>query len=173
MIRAIRHYRALGAGCGFLLLVAGLTATYWWLYKLAPIRHLADPEWLVEHSETARWKEEQRNYQRIGSSPDICFRGDRIGFYGGKEWFLWLVGQIRKPQFRHCGCTDYALALMANRYLPSWAGWIEANRGRSQEEWIRDGFLAYGVTVHLPPESDDLVPMPFRNWQEKENRNNV
>lgn len=96
----------------------------------------------------------------MGSSPDLCFRGDRIGFYGDKEWFLWLDERIRSPEnFRHCGCTEYALALMANRHVTAWAKWTDANRNRSQEEWIRDGFLDYGVTVHLPPTSDDTLPL--------------
>jgi hypothetical protein len=48
---------------------------------------------------------------------------------------------------------------MANRDPASWAQWTEANRGRSQEEWIRDGFLDHGVTVHLPPSADDTLPL--------------
>ncbi|HBO44572.1 MAG TPA: hypothetical protein DD670_11680 [Planctomycetaceae bacterium] len=160
MIRRRRSFRFLLAVCGLLLLAAGLIAAYWWLYKLAPMRRLADPEWLAEHSEAARWEEEQKDYRRMGSSPDLFFQGDRIGYYGDKEWFLWLEEQIRSPgEFRHCGCTNHALALMANRHLSSWEQWTTANRERSQEEWIRDGFLDYGVTVHLPPEPEDTVPL--------------
>ncbi len=72
---------------------------------------------------------------------------------------MWLEEQIRNPQFRHCGCTEYALALMANQHTTAWDQWTEANRGHSQEEWIRDGFLRYGIKVHLPPERDDTVPL--------------
>ena len=56
-------------------------------------------------------------------------------------------------------CTEYALALMANEHTTAWDQWTEANRGHSQEEWIRDGFLRYGIKVHLPPERDDTVPL--------------
>jgi len=142
------------------LLGAGLIGAYWWLYKVAPARHLVDPEWLAAHSEEARWAEEQKDYRRRGTSPDLCFRGDRIGFYGGKDWFLWLDRQIRNPgEFRHCGCTEYALSLMTNQETVSWKEWADANRERSQEEWIRDGFVHYGVGVHLPPRPDDAVPL--------------
>jgi hypothetical protein len=145
---------------GFLLVAAGLWAAYWWYYKLVPMRHLADPKWRAAHSESARWAEEQKNYTRTGASPDLCFRGDQIGFYGNKQWFLWLDERIRNPQgFRHCGCTEYALALMTNRHVDSWARWTDANRHRSQEEWIKDGFLDYGVTVHLPPAPDDTLAL--------------
>jgi hypothetical protein len=160
MTHANRHFRFALASGGFVLVAAGLAAAYWWHYKLAPMRHLADPAWLAAHSEAARWEEEQRDYRRLGSSPDLCFRGDRVGFYGDSQWFLWLDERIRNPgSFRHCGCTDYALALMANRHSASWAQWTDANRERSQEEWIRDGFLEYGVTAHLPPTSADTLPL--------------
>lgn len=160
MTRAKRYSRFALVTLGCLLVAAGSAAGYWWHYKLAPLRHLADPVWLAAHSEAARWEEEQNNYRRLGSSPDLCFRGDRIGFYGDKQWFLWLDERIRSPErFRHCGCTEYALALMTNHHVDSWAQWTDAHRGSSQEEWIRDGFLAYGVTVHFPPTPDDTVPL--------------
>lgn len=143
-----------------MIVAAGLLAAYWWYYKLAPGRHLTSPTWLASHSELARWQEEQKDYRRMGSSPDVCFRGDSIGFYGGKEWFLWLESKIRNSdRFRHCGCTEYALSLMANRQAASWSQWTDANHHRSQEEWIQDGFRDYGVTVHLPPTPDDSLPL--------------
>ena len=158
MKRGKRHTRFVLTGVGILLVASGLLVAYWWHYRLAPMRRLADPSWLAAHSESARWKEEQKDYRRMGSSPDLCFRGDRIGYYGDKQWFLWLEEQIRNPEsFRHCGCTEFALALMANRYDSSWEQWADANRGRSQEEWIRDGFLDFGATVHLPPTPDDTL----------------
>lgn len=145
---------------GLLVLSAGLAVGYGWLYKLSPMRRLTDPVWCAQHSEAARWAEEQKDYRRMGRAPDLCFLGDRIGFYGNKEWFLWLVEQARHPdRFRVCGCTEYALALMANRHIGSWAVWAEGNRGHSQEEWIREGFLAQGVMVHLPPQPDDTLPL--------------
>lgn len=145
---------------GALFLSGGLTVGYWWLYKLAPMRHLIDPVWCARHSEAARWVEEQADYRRMGSSPDLCFRGDRIGFYGDKDWFLWLAERVRRPgKFRVCGCTEYALALTVNRHVSRWGEWADANRNRSQEEWIRDGFLDYGVMVHLPLQSEDTLPL--------------
>jgi hypothetical protein len=38
---------------------------------------------------------------------------------------------------------------MTNQRVRSWEEWTEANSTRSQEEWIKDGFLEYGVTVHI------------------------
>ena len=124
------------------------------------MRHLADSKWLETHSEKARWLEEQKDYERMGSSPDLEFRGDRIGYYGDKKWFLWLEKKATADKsFRVCGCTETALALMANQDVGSWEEWTKTNRNRTQEEWIRDGFSEYGVSVHLPPDASDVEPL--------------
>jgi hypothetical protein len=124
------------------------------------MRHLADSKWLETHTEKARWLEEQKDYKRMGSSPDLEFRGDRIGYYGDKKWFLWLEDKATTdPSFRVCGCTETALALMSNQHVDSWEAWMKTNRNRTQEEWIRDGFSKYGVSAHLPPEAGDVEPL--------------
>jgi hypothetical protein len=144
---------------GALLVVASCAAAYWWFYKLAPMRHLADPRWCDAHSEKSRWLEEQEDYTRMGTSPDLCWRGDRIGHYGDKHWLLWLVDRTNHKDFFVCGCTRGALALMSNHGVESWDQWAQANESKTQEEWIRDGFAKYGLTVHLPPSPDDTEPL--------------
>lgn len=145
---------------GVLFVIAAMVAAYFWFYKIAPIRHLADRSWLQSHSEQSRWIEEQRDYERMNSSPDLEFRGDRIGYYGDKHWFLWLEKNVATDKrFRVCGCTETALALMANLYTNSWDDWLKSNQNKTQEEWIRDGFARYGVLVHLPPNEKDVEPL--------------
>jgi hypothetical protein len=145
---------------GVLLVVAGLVVAYFWFYKLAPMRHLADSKWLENHSEKARWLEEQKDYERMEASPDLEFRGDRIGYYGDKKWLLWLESKATTDKtFRVCGCTETALALMSNQHVDSWEGWMKTNQNRTQEEWIRDGFSKYGVSAHLPPDANDIEPL--------------
>jgi hypothetical protein len=143
-----------------ILLIAGLVLAYFWFYMLAPMRHLADPNWIENHTENARWQEEQKDYERMGSSPDLEFRGDRIGYYGDKKWFLWLEDKATTDKsFRVCGCTETALALMSNQHSESWEEWMRTNRGRTQEEWIRDGFAMFGISAHLPPDGSDVEPL--------------
>jgi hypothetical protein len=145
---------------GVLLVIAGLVVAYLWFYKLAPMRHLADSKWLETHSEKSRWLEEQKDYERMGSSPDLEFRGDRIGYYGNKEWFLWLEGKATTDKkFRVCGCTETAMALMSNQHADSWEEWTQTNKSRTQEEWIQAGFTKYGVSDHLPPNPSDTGPL--------------
>ena len=136
-----RHAAFLHRVFGCLLIGAGVYAAYWWSYKLAPVRRLADPEWRAAHSARARWQEEQKKYIRLSASPDLCFAGDMIGYYGDKEWCLWLIDMMHGGgHFRVCGCTETALMMMANRHVQSWKEWADAHRDQTQEEWIRDGF---------------------------------
>jgi len=124
------------------------------------MRHLANPDWCAAHSAQARWDEEQKNYRRLCASPDLCFRGDMIGYYGDKQWCLWLIDKMNGGgNFRVCGCTETALMFMANRYEQSWKNWANLHRGESQEEWIKDGFAQRGITVHLPPTLEDTLPL--------------
>jgi hypothetical protein len=155
-----KRWRFVVRTTGFLLVVAAIIGAYFWFYKIAPMRHLASLKWLETHSEKARWIEEQKDYKRMGSSPDLEFRGDRIGYYGDKNWFLWLEEKATTDKnFRVCGCTETALALMTNQHTNSWEEWLKANRNKTQEEWIRDGFPQYGVIVHQPPDERDVEPL--------------
>lgn len=160
MICSRQSVKILLIATGFSLAIAGGVVGYWWCYLLVPLRHMTDPDWLASHSEEARWSVEQQYYHRLENAPDLCFRGDRIGYYGDEEWFYWLEEKIRNPEkFRHCGCTAYALTLMANQDAESWEQWARTNRSKSQLEWIRDGFQTFGVMVHIPPEPEEVLPL--------------
>lgn len=155
-----RYSVLLRRACGWLLICAGVFVAYWWFYKLVPMRHLADPKWRAAHSVLARWEEEQKKYHRLSASPDLCFAGDMIGYYGDKQWCLWLIEKMYGGgNFRVCGCTENALMLMANRHEQSWKDWADAHRDETQEEWIRDGFAKRDIKVHLPPQPEDTVPL--------------
>ncbi len=152
--------RTVYAVLGGLLLLGSAFVAYGWFYLLAPLRHLTDPAWTARHSERVRWLEEQRNYHRLGCSPDLCFRADRIGYYGDKKWCHGLIGKISgKTKFRFCGCTETVLMYMTNGHPQSWENWAKIHGGQSQEEWLRDGFASFGVTVHLPPAAADIEPL--------------
>jgi hypothetical protein len=154
------HSTRLRQAFGWLLLVVGAIAAYWWFYRLAPVRHLADADWIAAHSARAHWQEEQNKYRRLNASPDLCFDGDRIGYFGDKQWCWWLIERIRgSGRFRVCGCTETALMLMTNQETESWQDWAHAHRNQTQEEWLLDGFARRGVRVHLPPQPEDTVPL--------------
>ena len=155
-----RNLKYLRLPAGLLLLGGGIFVAYWWFYKLVPMRHLADPSWRAAHSEKACWEEEQEKYRRVSASPDLCWGGDLIGYYGDKQWFLWLVAKMQGDDgFRVCGCTETALMFMSNHEEESWTEFIKQHGQQSQEEWICDGFKQRGVNVHLPPQTEDTLPL--------------
>jgi len=155
-----RHSRLLLNLLGCLLIGGGAFVAYGWFYKLAPMRHLADPKWYAAHSARARWNEEQNKYRRLSASPDLIFGQSMIGYYGDKHWCLWLIDKMYgNDDFRVCGCTETVLMYMANRHEPSWKDWAKAHGGETQEEWLRDGFAKRGITVHVPPLPEDNVPL--------------
>lgn len=146
------------AGSLLLLLAASLAAG--WFYFLAPIRHRANRNWMERHSELGRWKEEQEMYRRTGSSPDLMFRPDKIGLYGDKTWFKWLLDHVNEgsSSFRVCGCTYSCLTDISNHSFNSdkqWNDWYEAHKHKSHEQWLQDGFAKRGVTIALPPSPAD------------------
>lgn len=145
-------------GTGFI--IAGVAAGYFWFYRLAPLRHIVDPNWQRTHSASAIWAEEQENYRRTNESPDTFFQGNMIGYYGDKAWALWLVENLKNDKdFRFCGCTESVLSRMTNQCIigdrDAWIEWFREHEGESQEQWIQQGFAKYGVTVHLPPTEED------------------
>lgn len=148
---------------GAVFVCVGAVGGYYWFYQLAPLRHLYDPDWRKPRSSAAIWAEEQENYRRLNDSPDICQRGDMIGYYGDKNWTLWFIGNLKKKGFRFCGCAGSALNFLTNqdgrKNEDAWVAWLQKHKDESQEQWIQQGFAKVGVTVHLPPEPGDRVPL--------------
>ncbi|OGV61652.1 MAG: hypothetical protein A3K19_15225 [Lentisphaerae bacterium RIFOXYB12_FULL_65_16] len=106
------------------------------------------------HSSKARWIEEEKHHRRTGDWPDILDRNDHMRFYGNKEWCIWLIDKLvhEKPML-FCGCMQSALACMTNhdfKSVDAWAKWLATERAKSQEDWIRDGFVGYGLHLESP-----------------------
>jgi hypothetical protein len=148
---------------GIALVGVGVVGGYLWFYRLAPMRRLWNPDWRRAHSAAAAWAEEQKGYRRSGDSPDISFRGDTLGYFGNKDWAVWLVGSLKKKGYRFCGCTWATLSLLTNQRIDenedAWVAWLEKHRNESQEQWIQQGFAEYGVKVHLPPVAEDAAAL--------------
>ena len=143
---------------GSTLLLAAVALAVGWFYVLVPLRHRTDPNWMASHSELGRWNEEQKMYRRLGTSPDLVFRPDKIHFYGGKEWFKWLLDHVNggSSSFRVCGCTYSCLCYISNHGFDSdeeWNRWYAANKDKTHEEWLQAGFAKRGIAVTLPPSS--------------------
>ena len=85
---------------------------------------------------------------------------DLIGYYGDKEWFEWLVENIDNGSGSIIwGTNDFTLMCNHDLRRVSINEWFEAHKSQTQEEWIRDGFREYGLSVHIPPTDEDTMPL--------------
>ncbi len=145
---------------GVLLLSGAGVLAWFWFYTLAPMRRVLDLDWRAMHSKEAQWAEEQKSYRRFTRSPDLWYGADDIYRFGDETWFKWLLDRVLSgdSSFRVCGCTMECLAVMSNHDFDAdadWANWYEANKEKTQEEWIQDGFATQGMTISLPPSDDE------------------
>ena len=150
------------------LLLSGAGLLAWlWFYMLEPMRRFADLRWGSLHSELARWEKEQEHYLRTGFAPDRMSPPERLAFYGDKHWFEWLLGRLsgkgRWYEFEGCeACQFSCLEGMANHSFDSvdeWVRWYSANSGKTQEDWIQQGFEEKGFRIGLPPSKSDAVTL--------------
>ena len=147
----------LNSGDAVGLILASLIAGYFWFYVYGPSRKLSDVNWVNNHSETGIWLEEQNEYNRQFEAPELCMKRVRIGYYGNKKWFLWLINKIsQKDSESICGCTQSVIGLISNQWHDDWNKWLIKNKDKTQDEWILDGFEQYGIDVWLPVRQEDI-----------------
>lgn len=141
----------------------GLLVVFWLLPWLAREN---DEEWLIQHSEWARWEHIQNRIRRLAWVHDDF---SAVGAFGDKSWAAWIMERLAEEEDpRECASGHKVSALenitnfAPDRHgkpwrdvLPQWQAWWRANGGRTQDEWIVSGFAAAGVTIHNPPESAD------------------
>lgn len=158
-----RHLRVAMRVIALFLLIAWGCIAYFWFYKFAPYRHVRDQEWCRHHSTEAYWSEIRSSIQRIGWSHD-----DHVpaGLFGDADFMAWAMEHTR-PEDDISSCTgghrDLAFRMITNQYVgedaKAWLGWWEKNKSKSQVEWIRDGFAAFGVTVSSALSPSDVTSL--------------
>lgn len=158
----LRSHRVLfSSACLLFLLCLGVS--FFWFYLLLPRRRVEDERWREQHTEKEVWNEVQKSIRRTGWWHNDCFD---VGNYGGKEWVAWIMDHIR-PGDDITGCRagykESALCYMTNQDVgdtaEAWIGWWEANREKSQEEWVREGFEKGGLVLHSPPMKEEITAL--------------
>lgn len=161
MRRITKYWRAIARVVAVLMIIGAAIVAYLWFYKIAPTRHTLDPAWYRRHSTEAYWAEVRTGIQRFGWG-----HLDPIGPYADAEFMSWAMSHTR-PDDDISGCvaghrvggfrqiTNHDLGDSA----AEWLAWWQQNEAKSQEEWIRDGFTPYGVTVGIPPSEADTIPL--------------
>jgi hypothetical protein len=132
-----------------------LIAIAWWLV-FVPMIEVSGMNWNKDRSPHGFWKQKQRALRLGWWQHDD---GWAVGKLGGKEWMAPLIAYAESGKDLGCfGChRGVALELLTNQNPaksgdPSveWPKWWAANRHKSQEDWILEGFLADGIQVSKP-----------------------
>jgi len=136
---------------GFLLLLACALAFFWFVWLTPFKKHIYSGAWNRDHSNYARWIEDQKSIHRTGVTHDV---GIEMGYWGGKEWTIWIMKHIKPGQdITSCEASHLgnSLARMTNEQLGDqadpWLAWWKTNQNKTQLEWIRDGFANKGVVL--------------------------
>ncbi len=152
-----RWWRWMVSTFGVACMLFSLAVAWFWLYWIAPLRHVLDPTWRQMHSPRGYQEELQTHHARTGWLPDMHCEF----FSGDHDTCGWLIAHL-KPHVSDDCCDGHprtALALMTNQESTNWPGWWQANKNKTQAAWLRDGFKAYGVEVQLPPSPADALPL--------------
>ncbi|MBI4232724.1 hypothetical protein HY605_05840 [Candidatus Peregrinibacteria bacterium] len=164
-----QHKKLIQRIAGILFIILSFTVVWFWFFRLVPIVRRYDPCWYEQFTQKAYWKAIQDNIRRHGWTHDD--RGP-IGLYGDKQWARWIMARAERGEIisecGNIGHKDAALEFITNHnpakgkeggIEKEWLQWWSKNKDKSQLEWIKDGFVQYGVQVHIPPEADDWEPL--------------
>jgi hypothetical protein len=148
---------------GGLLLLTACALAFLWFFWLTPFKHLYSGDWSRDHSNYGRWIEDQKSIHRIGVTHDV---GIEMGYWGGKEWTIWIMRHIKPGQdIGSCEASHLgqALARMTNQQLglrsDPWLAWWTTNQNKSQLDWIRDGFTRNGIELQQPMTTNNVIAL--------------
>jgi hypothetical protein len=148
---------------GSLLLLTACALVFLWFFWLTPFKNLYSGDWERKHSNYARWIEDQKSIHHIGVTHDT---GIHMGYFGGKEWTIWIMGHIKPGQdITSCEASHLgnALADMTNQQLgyqsDPWLAWWKTNQNKTQLEWIREGFASKGVVLQQPLTTNNILAL--------------
>ena len=154
---------------GVALILIGVALSCSWYFGLSPVIKRSDPYWLGQLSLPAYWEYIQKNIHRYGWSHDDF---GPVGLYAGKDWAKWIMAQAAKgEELADCGDVghkDDALWHITNQdpangksseVEKKWLEWWEENKNKSQIQWIRDGFVKYGVKLSIPPQKEEYASL--------------
>ena len=156
-----QHWRVVVRILAVLLVLPSVCLAYFWFYTIAPVRHSLDPAWYRCHSAEAYWAEVKTGIQRYRWGHD-----GPVGLFADAEFMAWGMSQT-EPDDDISGCSaghrDSYFRQITNQdpgeSAAEWLAWWKENASKSQEEWKRDGFTPYGVTVSIPPSEADAIPL--------------
>ena len=155
------YRRIILSALGSLLILGGLSVSYWWYFVMAPVRRSLDPEWINSHSPQDYWQEVQSGIRRGTWNHDDGFT---VGYYGDESWARWIMARVKPGDNMGCAYSLHHSAT-AMRYITNhdagedadgWLGWWRVNQDKTQIDWIADGFRQRGLNVDGLPKPAEI-----------------
>lgn len=163
-------YRMAGVG----LISVGAAVAVAWHFWLVPVVERFDPQWSLQFTQHGYWDQVQQRIRRYGWMHDDF---DEVGAFGDKAWAEWIIRRAEGgEQISDCSrighkdaalqfitCQDPSPPVTGSR-VPfavekAWMAWWKENREKKQEQWIQEGLVQRGVSVHLPAVREDYEPL--------------
>jgi hypothetical protein len=149
---------------GITSLLLATAVSFLWFYWLGPLRqfgHWIETPYTLSPRE--EWTRTKRRIRRTGWNHSDCIT---VGRYGDKEFAAEMIRRMKPGQYiSSCwgGHKDEALRTMTNQdagdTVKEWQEWWQANKHKTQQQWIREGFEQAGLTLHSPLTKQDITAL--------------
>lgn len=160
-----KHSKLILRVVGGVLILFGLGISALWYFWFLPIAQRNDPLWHAQFTKKAYWNYIQNYIHRHGWTHDDF---EPVGNYGDRNWAKWIMDKAAAgAELNNCGNVghkDGALRYITNQNPASskksggekeWLEWWAKNKNKSQLEWVRDGFIRYGVKLSIPHKKEE------------------
>ena len=165
---------------GRIIVSGGVIVGVGWWFFLVPLLEVNSYNWNKDRSPHGFWRLKQR-FLNLG-----CWTHDDglvVGKLCGKEWVEPIVEMIARGEGMSCqgGHRDTAIEYITNHSPPEpadptteWPKWWAANKHKTQEDWIQDGFRAAGLQISKPASTEDMPKLlriigerapPSNDWE--------
>ncbi len=186
-----KHWARIFASLLLLAVMSGTLLAGWkcfsW-YEVAKSEYDLDRGFTYDGSaeiDRQRWQLKQARLYRGGwgtEHDDFAY----FGRYGTKDEAVFMIRSLKRGLKALDSCLggdgpihlSAGLALMTNHDLgptsDAWIDWLAENEGKTQREWILDGFRQAHLTLDYPPQREQVVEVfrrvgrqqEFLRWQE-------
>lgn len=144
----------------FLLLCTAATVLLYFIVLPVYRLHAAHDAYMHFHQKT--WDNAQKIVKRIGWIGDTSLY---VGTWGNEGWVAQIIDDLTKNSEETEGCRPRygALAMISNQYLGEdfalWQAWWKANKHKTQEDWIKEGFKSKGYTLTDPLDAPSILAL--------------
>lgn len=145
--------------CAVLILLS-LTTIYFRYYLFAPLINRTSIFWLKNHTDLEYMDNLHKSLETTGWEHDFFEEFGRFGTYKSVKW---IIAHIKPgSDISHCGQghKNDALCCITNqdhgKYADGWIEWWKKNKYKTQDQWIKEGFMPHGIKLQKKISVEDI-----------------